>query len=215
MNTLDTNYASKYGGSVMIDLLEKYPEMVVLWAGYSFSKEYNQARGHAHAINDIRNILRTGGVQESPQPATCWTCKSTDVPRLMNEMGTANFYKSEWFDLGVQVINPIGCQDCHDPETMNLRITRPAPVEALRVLGTSIQKGEEARRMLAVVFVKHGVKYPVQLPDISTKKKAQEFVGLEIDKLKKDKDELLKTVVVKWDEDAKKRQGSLIEYKPK
>src|SRR3972149_3587533 len=96
---------SKDGGSVMIDLLEKYPEMVVLWAGYSFSKEYNQARGHAHAINDIRNILRTGGVQESPQPATCWTCKSTDVPRLMNEMGTANFYKSEWFDLGVQVIN--------------------------------------------------------------------------------------------------------------
>ena len=90
-----------------------------------------------------------------------------------------------------------------------------APVEALRVLGTSIQKGEEARRMLAVVFVKHGVKYPVQLPDISTKKKAQEFVGLKIDKLKKDKDELLKTVVVKWDEDAKKRQGSLIEYKPK
>lgn len=90
-----------------------------------------------------------------------------------------------------------------------------APVEALRVLGTSIQKGEEARRMLAVVFVKHGVKYPVQLPDISTKKKAQEYIGLEMDKLKKDKDELLKTVVVKWDEDAKKRQGTLIEYKTK
>ena len=35
-----------------------------------------------------------------------------------------------------------------------------APVEALRVLGTSIQKGEEARRMLAILFVKTGNKVP-------------------------------------------------------
>ena len=90
-----------------------------------------------------------------------------------------------------------------------------SPVEALRVLGTSIQKGEEARRMLAILFVKRGIKYPVQLPDISTKQKAQAYIGLEMDKLQKDKDDLLKNVVVKWDEDAKKRQGTLIEYKPK
>ena len=36
--------------------------------------------------------------QVSPQPATCWTCKSTDVPRKMNEMGAANFYKAKWKD---------------------------------------------------------------------------------------------------------------------
>lgn len=90
-----------------------------------------------------------------------------------------------------------------------------APVEALRVLGTSIQKAEEARRLLAIVFVKRGFKYPVQLPDISTKQKAQAYIGLEMEKLRKDKEDLLKNVVVKWDEDAKKRQGTLIEYKAK
>ncbi|MBK9098071.1 MAG: ammonia-forming cytochrome c nitrite reductase [bacterium] len=422
LNTLKTDFASKHGGSVMIDYLEKYPELVVLWAGYAFSREYNQGRGHAHAIEDIRNILRTGDNEFSPQPATCWTCKSTDVPRLLREMGTENFYKGKWKDLGAQVVNPIGCQDCHDPKTMNLRISRPAlieafqrqgkdinsfnrqemrslvcaqchveyyfkgegkyltfpwdkgfsadnmeeyfdniefsdwthalsrapmlkaqhpdyelfmtgihairgvscsdchmpykseggvkftdhhiqsplnnvantcqvchredtdrlmqdvydrqdkieeirriaektltaahieakvawdngatetqmktiltlirhaqwrwdwvaaanalgfhaPVEALRVLGTSIQKGEQARRELAHLFVKQGWKYPVDLPDISTKDKAQRFIGLNPEKMKSDKLEFLKTTTVKWDEEARKRQGYLFEYK--
>ncbi len=126
LKTLDTDFSSKHGGSKMIDYLEQYPELVVLWAGYGFSKDYNQGRGHAYAIEDIRNTLRTGGNEISPMPATCWSCKSTDVPRLMNEMKVENFYKGKWIELGDQVINPIGCQDCHDPKTMNLRITRPA-----------------------------------------------------------------------------------------
>jgi nitrite reductase (cytochrome c-552) len=53
----------------------------------------------------------------------------------MNEMKAENFYKGKWIDLGDQVINPIGCQDCHDPKTMNLRITRPALVEAFERQG--------------------------------------------------------------------------------
>lgn len=140
LNTLDTNFASKHGGSKMIDYLDKYPELVILWAGYGFSKDYNQGRGHAYAVKDIRNTLRTGGAKESPMPATCWTCKSTDVPRLMNEMGTADYYKGKWKDLGDQVINPIGCQDCHDPKTMDLRISRPALAEAFQRQGKDITK---------------------------------------------------------------------------
>ena len=53
-----------------------------------------------------------------------------------------------------------------------------SPVEAMRVLGTSIQKAEQARKEIALVLVKHGVKYPVALPDYSTKDKAQKFIGL-------------------------------------
>ncbi len=90
-----------------------------------------------------------------------------------------------------------------------------SPVEALRVLGTSIQKGEQARRELAALFVKQGWKYPVELPDISTKDKAQRFIGLNPEKMKADKEEFLKTTAVKWDEEAKKRQGFLYEYKAK
>lgn len=422
LKTLDTTSASKHGGSKMIDYLEYYPELVVLWAGDPFSKDYNQGRGHAYAIKDIRYTLRTGGNnEEKPLPATCWTCKSTDVPRMMNKVGAEAFYKGTWFEKGEEFVNPIGCQDCHDPKTMNLRITRPAlveafqrqgkdinsfgrqemrslvcaqchveyyfkpdneylvfpwdkgfsademeayydeidfsdwthklsktpmikaqhpdyelfmtgihakrgvscadchmpykseggvkftdhhiqsplsnianscqvchreetdrlvqdvydrqdrieelrriaekglaaahieakaawdagateaemkpilklirhaqwrwdwvaaangmgfhaPVEALRVLGTSIQKAEEARRQISIVLVKRGAQYPVPLPDLSTKDKAQKYIGLDPQKLKANKQEFLNTTAVKWDEAAKKRQGTLKNY---
>jgi len=135
MRTADTTFSSKYAGSTMIDYLEKYPEMVVMWAGYPFSRDYNQGRGHYYAVTDVHNTLRTTG----PMAATCWTCKSTDVPRLMNEMGVAEFYEGTWASLGDEVVNHIGCQDCHDPQTMNLRITRPALAEAFERQGISIE----------------------------------------------------------------------------
>ncbi len=40
------------------DMLAKYPDYVVLWAGYPFSKDYNSPRGHFYAIEDSRNSLR-------------------------------------------------------------------------------------------------------------------------------------------------------------
>ena len=87
-----------------------------------------------------------------------------------------------------------------------------SPVEAMRVLGTSIQKAEEARKEIALVLVKHGVKYPVALPDISTKEKAQKYIGLDMNELRADKADFLKTTVVEWDKKAKERQGTLKEY---
>ena len=421
MQMRDTTFASKYAGSVTRDYLKDSPELVIMWAGYAFSKEYNSPRGHYFAVKDVRNILRTGGNKVSPQPATCWSCKSPDVPRMMQKMGVAEFYKSKWKDLGPEIVNPIGCQDCHDPKTMDLRITRPAlieafqrqgkdiksfthnemrslvcaqchveyyfkgdgkyltfpwdkgfsadsmeeyydnaqftdwthqlsrapmlkaqhpdyelyktgihadrgvscadchmpykseggvkftdhhiqsplnnvenscqvchrektekliqnvyerqdkilelkkiaektlaaahieaktawdngateaemkqalqlirhaqwrwdwvaasnglgfhsPVEAMRVLGTSIQRAEEARKEIALVLVKHGVKYPIALPDYSTKEKAQKYIGLNMQELKADKADFLKTTVPEWDKKAKERQGSLQKY---
>lgn len=135
-STLDTSFRSTYAGSSWRDYLDEDPNLVILWAGYAFSREYAQARGHYYAIEDIRTTLRTGVAQ----PATCWTCKSTDVPRLMAEMGPAEFYKGSWDSLGSQVVNNIGCQDCHDPQTMNLRVTRPALVEAMQRQGVDIRK---------------------------------------------------------------------------
>ena len=421
LKTLHTDFASKHGGSAMIDYLEKYPELVIMWAGYGFSKDYNQGRGHAHAIRDIRNSLRTGGTDVSPMPATCWTCKSTDVPRVMDKMGVAEYYDGKWKDLGAEIVNPIGCQDCHDPKTMDLRITRPSliealerrgtniadishnemrslvcaqchveyyfakpgkyltypwdkgfsaeameeyydemdfvdwthklskapmlkaqhpdyelfmtgvhaergvscadchmpykseggvkftdhhiqsplaninnscqtchreeadrliqdvadrqdrleelrhlaeraiayahieaktawdngatedemkeiltlirhsqwrwdwvaaanglgfhsPTEAMKVVGTAIQKAEEARRELAVLLINKGVKYPIDMPNISTKAAAQAYIGLDMDFLKKDKQNLLETTAKEWDKMAEERQGSLNEY---
>jgi nitrite reductase (cytochrome c-552) len=114
MKTKDTTFASKYNGAAMIDMLEVDPRLVVLWAGYGFAKDYNQGRGHMYAIEDIQKTLRTGAPTEekhSPMPNTCWTCKSPDVPRLMAEMGPAEFYKGKWDEKGAEVMNNIGCAD--------------------------------------------------------------------------------------------------------
>ncbi|MBL7471534.1 ammonia-forming cytochrome c nitrite reductase [Robertkochia sediminum] len=143
LQTSDTSFVSYQGGSAMRDMLEEDPNLVILWAGYGFAKDYNQGRGHFYAVEDIHNTLRTGGPKgpgDGPMPATCWTCKSPDVPRLMNEIGVAEFYKGKWADKGAEIVNPIGCADCHNPDNMKLRITRPALIEAFDAMGKDITK---------------------------------------------------------------------------
>lgn len=154
----DTSFRSEHGGAAHRDYLEEFPELVVLWAGYGFSKGYNQGRGHIYAIKDIRDILRTGGASDSPMPATCWSCKSPDVPRMMAKYGVAEFYKGAWKDKGAEIVNPIGCLDCHDPETMNLRISRPALIEALERKGVNIDEIEH-QEMRSLVCAQCHVEY--------------------------------------------------------
>lgn len=161
LKTADTSFLSKFGGSATRDMLAEDPRLVVLWAGYSFSKQYNQGRGHQHAIEDIRSILRTGAPgpgNPSPQPNTCWTCKSPDVPRLMNDVGIAEFYKGSWETRGPEVVNPIGCADCHDAKTMNLRISRPALIEAFERQGKDIT-GVSHQEMRSLVCAQCHVEY--------------------------------------------------------
>jgi nitrite reductase (cytochrome c-552) len=152
--TLDTTFRSRHGGSATVDMLERRPDLVILWAGYAFAKGYNQGRGHYHAIEDVRNSLRTA----QPQPATCWTCKSPDVPRMMNKMGVANFYRAGWADLGPEMNNPIGCADCHDSQNMNLIITRPALVEAFQRQGRDVRNATH-QQMRSLVCAQCHVEY--------------------------------------------------------
>lgn len=159
--TADSTFKSKYNGNAMIDMLEVDPRLVVLWAGYGFAKDYNQGRGHVYAVEDIHNTLRTGGPtskEDGPMPSTCWTCKSPDVPRLMNEQGVAEFYKGKWSRLGEEVVNPIGCADCHDSKTMNLKITRPALIEAFERQGKDITKASH-NEMRSLVCAQCHVEY--------------------------------------------------------
>lgn len=170
LQTADTSFKTKHGGSAMIDMLAEDPRLVILWAGYGFSKEYNQGRGHKHAVEDIRNILRTGGPvdgQKSPMPNTCWTCKGPDVPRMMNKYieeegdftkGIAKFYSGSWEELGAEIVNPIGCADCHDAKTMDLRISRPALIEAFNRQGKDITQSTH-QEMRTLVCAQCHVEY--------------------------------------------------------
>jgi nitrite reductase (cytochrome c-552) len=105
--------------------------------------------------------LRTGAPTsktDGPMPATCMTCKSPDVPRLMNKIGVAQFYTGKWAGLGAEVVNPIGCADCHDEETMNLTVTRPALIEAFERMGKDIKKASH-QEMRSLVCAQCHVEY--------------------------------------------------------
>ncbi|MDO4781826.1 MAG: ammonia-forming cytochrome c nitrite reductase [Capnocytophaga felis] len=161
LQTADTTFRAKYMSSDNDDLLAERPEMVILWAGYAFSKDYTAPRGHMYAVADVTHTLRTGAPTDSthsPQPGTCWTCKSPDVPRMMNKIGIENYYKGHWDDLGSEVVNPIGCANCHDPKTMNLTITQPALVEAFNRQGKDITKATH-QEMRSLVCAQCHVEY--------------------------------------------------------
>ncbi|WP_329905088.1 ammonia-forming cytochrome c nitrite reductase [Porphyromonas pogonae] len=160
--TADTTFQSEFNGSSAKDVLAMRPNMVVLWAGYAFSRDYSTPRGHMHAIEDMRQTLRVGnpGIDgdKDMQPATCWTCKSPDVPRMMQALGVDEFYKNKWSALGSEIVNPIGCADCHDPETMDLHISRPALIEAFQRRGIDITKATH-QEMRSLVCAQCHVEY--------------------------------------------------------
>ncbi|MGB2078613.1 MAG: ammonia-forming nitrite reductase cytochrome c552 subunit [Vibrio sp.] len=131
------------------DELEEDPNLVVLWAGYGFAKAYNAPRGHYYTITDVRNILRTGGpVDEKTGPMTmaCWSCKGPDVPRVIEERGEDGYFEGKWSRLGEQIVNPIGCADCHDTASEDfkagkpaLRVARPFAKRAMDTIGKEFE----------------------------------------------------------------------------
>ncbi|MCW5943254.1 MAG: ammonia-forming cytochrome c nitrite reductase subunit c552 [Fimbriimonadaceae bacterium] len=153
-STKNTDENSKYGGSGHRDYLQADPRLVVMWAGYAFAKDYNQARGHYHAVEDVTGTKRI----DEKTPGTCWTCKSPDVPRLMAKDGVAQFYSAKFADYKNEVKNPIGCADCHDNKTMTLRVSRPALREAFQRMGKDVDKASH-QEMRSLVCAQCHVEY--------------------------------------------------------
>lgn len=125
----------------IVDMLEKKPQLAILWAGYGFAKDYNAPRGHFYAIQSNTNTLRTGapvGPASGPMPTACWTCKSPDVARVMDEETENGYFTGKWARLGDQIVNPIGCGDCHDSKTANLAISRPYLKRGLEANGVNV-----------------------------------------------------------------------------
>ena len=76
----DDTRPTKYAGGPPRDYLVETPANVVLFAGYAFSKEYRQARGHVHSIADV-----TGTQRVTPKtPATVMVSPTRKArPRMM------------------------------------------------------------------------------------------------------------------------------------
>jgi nitrite reductase (cytochrome c-552) len=122
---------TKYGGSEKYSKLEADPGLVELFAGYSFSKDYSEERGHMNALTDVRETKR---VNETT-PGTCYSCKSSNNPQLWTQLGMETFDKTPFSQLGEKLSEPIGCANCHEANTMRLAVTNPALNAALQAQG--------------------------------------------------------------------------------
>ena len=131
LKTETNNTQTAYAGSNPFSKLERDPRLLTLFAGYSFSKEYNEDRGHLNSLRDVQSIAR---VDETTH-ATCYSCKSANNPGLWDEMGMAAYDKKMFSEMTSNISQPIGCANCHEANTMKLIVTNPALEEALEAQG--------------------------------------------------------------------------------
>ena len=131
LKTYDNNTRTTYGGSEQFSKLEADPRLLTLFAGYAFSIEYNEERGHLRSLEDVQNIAR---VNETTH-ATCYSCKSSNNPSLWDEMGMEAYDAMMFSEMTPLMENPIGCANCHEAETMRLIVTNPALENALEAQG--------------------------------------------------------------------------------
>lgn len=116
--------------------LEEDPRLVALWAGYAFSKDFREERGHAYMLSDQEFTQRQVVVK---QPGTCLNCHAS-MYATYQRLGAGNLQKGfdsvnalPYMDARRNVSHPVSCVDCHDAGTMALRVTRPAFMEGMRV----------------------------------------------------------------------------------
>jgi nitrite reductase (cytochrome c-552) len=117
--------------------LEDDPRLRTIWDGYAFSVDFREERGHAHMLADQTFTERQHATK---QPGACLHCHaSIYVP--YRRVGNGDLFKGfaelnplSYADARKHVAHPIACIDCHDPRTMQLRITRPAFIEGITAL---------------------------------------------------------------------------------
>jgi nitrite reductase (cytochrome c-552) len=117
--------------------LEEDPRLKTMWAGYAFSVDFREERGHAYMLEDQTFTAR---VLEFRQPGTCLHCHAS-VYTLYKKEGGGDIIRGfekvnplPYVEARKRVKHPIACIDCHDSQTMALRITRPGFLEGIRAL---------------------------------------------------------------------------------
>ena len=135
--TATNNIATTYGGSSKFSHLTEDPRQVILFTGYPFSKEYNDDRGHANALEDVRSTKRLNLKAGDPKEthATCYSCKSSDNPGMWDKLGLEGYDAMKFSEMTPNLKNAIGCANCHEAGTMRLIVTNPSLDAALKAQG--------------------------------------------------------------------------------
>ncbi len=143
---------TKHGGSEAFQHLDRDPAWRRIFNGYAFAVDYREERGHAYMLTDQRETER---VHNFKQPGSCLQCHASVIPAYIEAglkagapAGPEN--REAQIQRGFEVIcamlydeatkfveHPVSCIDCHDAETMNLRVSRPAFLNGIRALARS------------------------------------------------------------------------------
>jgi nitrite reductase (cytochrome c-552) len=158
MKTKDDTVRTAFGGSVPYDKLEQKPALKRIWAGYAFSKDYNEERGHYYALIDQKETARMAAVK---QPAACANCHAAEAPILIAQMGWEKFNSTPYTEISATLHMGSSCHDCHDAKTMELTITRPAFVNAMQKRGIDISQASR-QEMRTYVCAQCHVEYYFQ-----------------------------------------------------
>lgn len=148
---------TKYGGGAPSEGLpapqkaEKDPWLTRMFAGYAFSIDYRDRRGHAFMLVDQEETKRT---RERKQPGSCLHCHASVMPLYRKEGRAAapSLSPAEQVQKGFEAVSkldyweanqklkdagahhPVSCVDCHDSKTMALRVTRPGFINGIKAL---------------------------------------------------------------------------------
>ena len=137
---------TRFGGSETLpsEKAQASPWLTRMFAGYAFAIDYRDRRGHAYMLQDQQQTRR---VTERPQPGSCLQCHASVIPTYRRlgdgdvDKGFERLGKMSYFDAHAEVVktgggaaHPVSCVDCHDPKTMELRVTRPGFIRGIRAL---------------------------------------------------------------------------------
>ncbi len=120
--------------------LEEDPRLKTMWDGYAFAVDFREERGHAYMLEDQTFTERQAVTQ---QPGTCINCHASAY-EAYKKLGQGDIVqgfhalnKMPYQEARKEVTHPVACIDCHDSQTMALRITRPAFMEGIKLVKAS------------------------------------------------------------------------------
>jgi nitrite reductase (cytochrome c-552) len=148
---------TKYGGGAPSEGMlppekaDKAPFLTRMFAGYAFAIDYRDRRGHAFMLADQETTKRT---KERKQPGSCLHCHGSVMPlyrktgadlaptatpaeqvqKGFEAIGKLDYWEANAKMKEVSGSHPVSCVDCHDPKTMQLRVTRPGFINGIKAL---------------------------------------------------------------------------------
>ena len=120
--------------------LDEDPRLITMWDGFPFAVDFREERGHAFMLDDQ---TFTGRQIVVKQPGSCINCHASAYTAY-KKLGNGDIFKGfdelnkmPFMEARKEVSHPVSCLDCHNSQTMALRITRPAFMEGIKAAKAS------------------------------------------------------------------------------